>query len=61
MFYIYVSILQIKPDKRLFNEIDEIETGLESFTEQNFYTTSFENTIEEGDRRHRKKGIRKIR
>ena len=61
MFYIYVSILQIKPDKRLFNEIDEIETGLESFTEQNFYTTSFENIIEEGDRRHRKKGIRKIR
>ena len=41
--------------------MDDIDVGLESSTEQNFYTTSFENLIEEGERKHRKKGIVKIR
>ena len=41
--------------------MDDTNIGLESSNEQNFYTTSFENLIEEGERKHRKKGIVKIR
>ena len=34
---------------------------IEASTEQTFYTTLYENVIDEGERRQRKKGIVKIR